>query len=446
MILFNLAAEPWFFYTATAIFLLFANAILFLKFGINYLVTPPSIFANSFIFMVALWPVDVEVHGLSDGGFRVTILLSVAVQALTIIGYALIRHKKMAKYEYFKASLIEDPSILSNLTVLLIAGFAITLVVFAYYAATVGLALLGNIFAGGLGEEYFVRAREAAFKWLDPRWSNEAGTEFFYVLLTLRMWVLPILSIMCLFAITSRASKTIKVLAIGELVLISTILLSNFARAPLAAIFFRFGLLGGLLLRSGGRIAKKQIMIFFSLAVFFPVFITAIINSEGVLGSLARIAERLLRQPAYDVYAYYQFCTSTIGFQNGELLMRPIKQLLGLPYYYIENEIYLYLYDVVKIFSGHNNAAFVANAFCDFGNLGVAIFSFICAMTCMLLLEWFLRSPKTPFNLALFSCVGYQVWIFNFGSVTSVFIANGLLFTIFLKLIWDLHVGNHGRN
>ena len=61
---------------------------------------------------------------------------------------------------------------------------------------------------------------------------------------------------------------------------------------------------------------------------------------------------RLIRQPAYDVYQYFLFCGNTIAFAEGELLLRPIKSVLGLPNVYIENIIYHHIYPPPKIFQG----------------------------------------------------------------------------------------------
>ena len=87
--------------------------------------------------------------------------------------------------------------------------------------------------------------------------------------------------------------------------------------------------------------------------------------------------------------------------------------------------------------SRKSNAAFISNAFCDFSAAGVIFFSALSSILSVSLFQWFARGPKTPMNLILFSCICYQVWIFNFGSINSVLLANGLIFTVLFKLLWD---------
>ena len=384
--------------------------------------------------MVMLWPVEVEVIGQLDYFFRSCLLASFAVQTISIAAYLKLTPQTQYK-NFMQNEPVVDSSTTQNLVIFLLFATLLTVFVAIIFADTVGFSFLEAVIRKAGDEFFFIEAREASFKWLDPRIGRQEGTEFFYLLLGLRMWVLPIAVIVSIFLLFSKTNFIVKCVALVEIALSLLLLSSNFARAPVAAVMLRLTVFVSVFNFSSR--AKIIAIIAFGIAVLVPISITSTIYGENMVAGAERIALRLIRQPAYDVYQYFLFCGNNIAFAEGELLLRPIKSVLGLPNVYIENIIYHHIYPPPKIFSGHNNAAFISNAFCDFSAAGVIFFSALSSILSVSLFQWFARGPKTPMNLILFSCICYQVWIFNFGSINSVLLANGLIFTVLFKLLWD---------
>jgi hypothetical protein len=414
------------------------NGFLYRQLGLLYITTPPSIFTNSFIVMIALWPADVEVLGAADPVWRGALLASLGIQVAVVIGF--MRATNVEHYKNFlNAEVLKSGSSNENLMSFLFMGLIITLSCFLYYQNTVGFSLLESLLQAQKSEAEFIVGREAAFKWLDPRWGQTTATQFFYVLLVLRMWILPLLFLVAIAILLSKTNLVVKAASLLQIFLSIILLSSNLARAPVAALFFRIFIF--LAVSDGGAFKKNKRVLLSAIGLMLgiPILLTNIIKSESITTTVTGIVRRLVRQPAFDAAQFYNYCSNVIELQNGELLLRPLKQILGIPHFYIENEIYHYIYGPsIKVFSGHNNAAFVANAYCDFGVTGIIGFSLFISFLCMQCFYWIAKSPKTIINTVIFSCIGYQVMIFNFGSITSVLISNGLIFTILFKLIWDL--------
>ena len=90
--------------------------------------------------------------------------------------------------------------------------------------------------------------------------------------------------------------------------------------------------------------------------------------SEGSFfqGALS-IFTRLFITPAQDLYVYFKAFPTYFDFQYGETLLKPLKHLLNLKYFYVENEIYKFQFPYSEIKTGHANAAYLSNLYADYG-------------------------------------------------------------------------------
>jgi hypothetical protein len=129
-----------------------------------------------------------------------------------------------------------------------------------------------------------------------------------------------------------------------------------------------------------------------------------------------------------------------MGYQYGGTLVKPILHLLGIPYFYIENYVYLYQFPQ-GLPSGHANAAFISNLHADFGLPGVVLGGVLTGALMQGVQIWLARSAKTTFTIALYAFMMYAFWVLNFGSVTSVLGTNGVVAV--LLMVWGMQMLTH---
>lgn len=284
-------------------------------------------------------------------------------------------------------------------------------------------------------ENFFIVEREKSFKWLDPRWGLESATYMFYPLLFIRTTIFPI--VLCLLAtsLIQNYSKRKLLIAVPIFLVVSYYALYTMARAPFAALLLRMFIAVYLV-----KYFKFDKIFLASLVaiILVPIFITMPIYGSSFVDTIIKIYNRLIVGPTNDVYQYIHYCGNIIEFLNGETLIRPILQFFNQPVFYLENEIYKYLYPA-GIFSGHNNAAYIANAYCDFGYLGVISVSIVLGALMSALHIYLVSQPKTLISCTWYAFLFYLFWVINFGSITSIIFANGLIVsTIIFRMLFKV--------
>ncbi|QWE12828.1 O-antigen polymerase [Polynucleobacter sp. AP-Titi-500A-B4] len=325
--------------------------------------------------------------------------------------------------KFLNGEIVDSKQQLQAVYKISVAIFLVCLPLIIWYVReTDGGPLLHMI--GRMGDEnYFVVERERSFKWLDPRWGLGSATILFYPLLFIRTTIFPIVLCILVLSLIKNFSRLKLLIAIPICLTISYYALYTMARAPFAALLLRLVIAIYLV-----KFFKDDRLFILALSsiVLVPIFITMPIYNNSFLETVVKIYNRLVVGPTNDVYNYISYCGNIIDFQYGATLLRPILQLFKLPNFYLENEIYKYLYPS-GIFSGHNNAAYIANAYCDFGYMGVILVSIILGVIISCFHIFIVSKPKTLISCAWYGFLVYLFWVINFGSITSVFLANGLI-------------------
>ncbi len=123
---------------------------------------------------------------------------------------------------------------------------------------------------------------------------------------------------------------------------------------------------------------------------------------------------------------YFEVFPRHVDYQYGGTLMKPLLKLFDLPYFYIENYVYLYQFPN-GIPTGHANAAFVSNLHADFGLIGVILGSLAVGMLMQGTQIHIARQRKGVLAVTMFAFMMYAFWVLNFGSITSVLGTNGVV-------------------
>lgn len=348
-----------------------------------------------------------------------------------LIPVILSKNIKNQTNDFLNSKIIDNKKQLQAIYKISVVIFLLCLPLIIWYVwRTDGGPFLNSISHAG-DENYFIVEREKSFKWLDPRWGLESATVLFYPLLFIRTTIYPIVLCLLVTSLIKNYSKFKLFIALPICLFISYYALYTMARAPFAALLLR--LLIAIYLIKFFKLDKLLIPALTSI-LLVPILITMPIYNNSFFETLARIFDRLVVGPTTDVYNYIYYCGNIIDFQNGGTLMRPILQFFKLPHFYLENEIYKYLYPS-GIFSGHNNAAYIANAYCDFGYAGIAIVSIVLGAIISYAHIYLVSKPKTLVSCVWYGFLVYLFWVINFGSITSVFLANGLIVSTFVFLV-----------
>jgi oligosaccharide repeat unit polymerase len=267
--------------------------------------------------------------------------------------------------------------------------------------------------------------REESFKLFDPRWNTASSSVLFYGFLFLRTLVYPFLILFAWGYYLCTREKRWFTVAVAALLLGGVYAAASIARAPLAAIVMRLMFLYYVF--RGGRMGRRMTVALAVATLAFPVLVTAFAYGAGDMGdAFLRVGKRFFYTPADDLYVYFEIFPRHVDYQYGGTLAKPLLKLFDLPYFYIENYVYLYQFPN-GISTGHANAAFVSNLHADFGLLGVILGSFVVGMLMQAMQIHIVRQRKSVIAAVTFAFMMYAFWVLNFGSITSVLGTNGVV-------------------
>jgi hypothetical protein len=282
--------------------------------------------------------------------------------------------------------------------------------------------------------------REESFKLFDPRWNTASSSVLFYAFLFLRTLVYPFLILFAWGYYLCTRERRWLTLAIAALLLGGLYAAASIARAPLAAIVMR--LMFFYYVFRGGRMGRGMTAALAMAMLAFPVLVTAFAYGAGDMAeAFMRVGRRFFYTPADDLYVYFEIFPGHVDYQYGGTLVKPLLKLFDLPYFYIENYVYLYQFPN-GIATGHANAAFLSNLHADFGLVGVLIGSFVAGMLMQATQIHIARQRKTVLAAATFAFMMYAFWVLNFGSITSVLGTNGVVAV--LMMAWGTRALVHG--
>jgi hypothetical protein len=361
--------------------------------------------------------------------YRQTYIFAVVSVLLTvplgiILANLIFRFRMKELDEYFSSPVIVNGS--GYMWVVFFLIFLVTLGLVLHYFRSVGtVPLLHMLQNPGEAQELAV-LREEAFKLMDPRWNTSDSTILFYVFLFLRTLVFPFIIVSALgYYLWSRKKKWL-MLFLAILIVGGGYAASSIARAPVAALVMR--VMFFLYLFKGGKLSKKAIVVLIILMLAFPLLVTALAYSSdvGILNGLGSVIKRLFYTPAWGLYYYFEIFPAHHDFLYGQAFAKPILLVLGQPYFYVENFVYLYM-SPGGIPSGHENDAFISNLHADFGVVGVLLGGVLTGVFMQSLQIYLARKKKSILNITLYSFLVYAFWVLNSGSITSVLFVNGVL-------------------
>jgi hypothetical protein len=278
--------------------------------------------------------------------------------------------------------------------------------------------------------------REESFKLFDPRWNSASSSGMFYAFLFLRTLLFPFLVLVTWGYYLCTRERRWLVLAIITLVLGGFYAAASIARAPLAAIVMR--LMFFYYVFRGGQMGRRMTATLVAAMLAFPLLVTGLAyGSEGLGDAFMRVGKRFFYTPADDLYVYFEVFPRHVDYQYGGTLAKPLLKLFELPYFYIENFVYLYQFPN-GVQTGHANAAFLSNLHADFGLAGVALGSLVVGMIMQAVQIHIARQRKTVLSAAVFAFMMYAFWVLNFGSITSVLGTNGVIAV--LLMAWGMRV------
>jgi hypothetical protein len=402
--------------------------------------TIPSFFYLSYLPMIYL-PAFVVFGEHTDPArwtFLVGVNLVLLMVPLGIGAMSLIARYRRAEHDRFYTAPMIVPDVTSvefHITVLLCA-LAVVITVTYFAQLEFGRIPLVYMFTHPNDVDNLLQLREESFKLFDPRWNSASSSVMFYGFLFLRTLLYPFLILVTWGYYLCTRERRWLLLAIGALALGGVYAAASIARAPLAAIVMR--LMFFYYIFRGGQMGRRMTTVLVVAMLAFPLMVTGLAyGSDGVADAFLRVGKRFFYTPADDLYVYFEVFPRHADYQYGGTLMKPLLKLFELPYFYIENFVYMYQFPN-GVQTGHANAAFLSNLHADFGLVGVALGSLLAGMMMQGVQIHLARQRKTILAAAVFAFMMYAFWVLNFGSITSVIGTNGVIPV--LLMAWGMRV------
>lgn len=207
----------------------------------------------------------------------------------------------------------------------------------------------------------------------------------------------------------------------------------SIAKQPVAAIFAIMFLV--VLIVRGVRIRSSSLVGMPVVVLSFPVLVVLLAQSgSGVnlWSAVIAILNRLFYIPAYVLYYYFEVFPEQVGHLNG-LTIGKLASVLGRETFESANYVYRYIYPE-RIDSGLANAAFIGNAWADFGFIGVIVSGLLLGFLMQYCQILVFRSRKTLYDLATYAFLIFGFWLVNSTALPTVLLSNGVLFALFARV------------
>ncbi|MBK6732985.1 MAG: hypothetical protein IPG61_02625 [bacterium] len=208
----------------------------------------------------------------------------------------------------------------------------------------------------------------------------------------------------------------------------------SIAKQPVAAIFAIMFLV--VLIMRGREIKTSSLVAMPIVVLSFPVTVVLMAQSgTGVnfWSAVGAILNRLFYIPAYVLYYYFEVFPHQVGYLNG-LTVDKLAAILGRETFDSANYVYRYIYPE-RIDSGLANAAFIGNAWADFGFVGVLVSGVVLGFLMQVSQILFFRSQKTLYDLAAYAFLIFGFWLTNSTALPTVLLSNGVIFALLARYI-----------
>lgn len=178
-----------------------------------------------------------------------------------------------------------------------------------------------------------------------------------------------------------------------------------------------------------GRVGKKFLIVAVIMLVSFPMSIYYLLYPEGgVALMLKNYASRLFLSPAESAYYYFEVFPDKVDYLGGRSIGK-LSWLLGLEFFPVTEYIAHYIYDFT-INYGSSNAVFIADAFANFGIIGVISTGILAGFIMQTVQIFVLRRPKTIVSVALYTFLIVAFWMLNSTSLQVTLLTDGVVFSI----------------
>lgn len=275
------------------------------------------------------------------------------------------------------------------------------------------------------GEYLLLRdMREESFKLLD------SPLRYFYYVLRTFGWPFVIALSLARTIQSGETRWRLATTAITGLGIVYAAL--SIAKQPVAAIFAIMFLV--VLIMRGSRIRTSALVGMPVIVLSFPVMVVLLAQSGtsvNLWSAVTAILNRLFYIPAYVLYYYFEVFPNQVGHLNG-LTIGKLANILGKETFESANYVYRYIYPE-RIDSGLANAAFIGNAWADFGFVGVIASGLLLGVLMQSAQILIFRSRKTLYDLAAYAFLIFGFWLVNSTALPTVLLSNGVLLALLAR-------------
>lgn len=209
----------------------------------------------------------------------------------------------------------------------------------------------------------------------------------------------------------------------------------NFEKAPVIIYLFQFYLIEIYL--GNVKSIKKPIIYFSLLGILFIVIYYTLTDFKGSLLSLSHgPLSRLFITQIATCYLHFQAFPNMHKFLNGSSFPTAVAWIFNSNESWVRSgRVVMEIFNqagVKKGIAGVMNSIYIAEAYANFGVIGVIISPWIVAFIMTIISNFILNQRKTPMNVVLYLIVTYTFSNLLVGGFVDFFYNIGLLFTFLL--------------
>lgn len=209
----------------------------------------------------------------------------------------------------------------------------------------------------------------------------------------------------------------------------------NFEKAPVIIYLFQFYLIEIFL--GNVKSIKKPIIYFALLGILFMIIYYTLTDFKGTLISISHgPLSRLFITQIATCYLHFQAFPKMHKFLNGASFPTAVAWVFNSNESWIRSgRVVMEIFNksgVKKGVAGVMNSIYIAEAYANFGIIGVIISPWIVAFIMTIISNFILNQRKTPMNVVLYLIVTYTFSNLLVGGFVDFFYNIGLLFTFLL--------------
>lgn len=275
------------------------------------------------------------------------------------------------------------------------------------------------------GEYLLLRElREDSFKLLD--------SPLRYAYYVLRTFIWPFLVALSLtMALHTRSRNWWLAFASAAFAGLLFVSLST-AKQPVAALLVVLFLV--VMIMRGATVRTATLLLMPVVVLAFPVGVVLLLqvgSGNDLWYAITAILNRLFFIPSYVLYYYYEVFPTQVTHLHGSTIAL-LARLSGTDNFDSANYVYRYMYPE-RMESGLANAAFIGNAWADFGAIGVIMAGVLLGFVMQTVQIIVFRSRKTAYDVSIYAFLLFGFWLVNSTAFPTVLLSNGVLAAVVLR-------------